>query len=398
MLYKTLPDAYFEAQRQKEQLLIDRATQYKTAIKRFVTKNQTYPTSLDQLDNFNGVRYLRHHYKDPMTGKTEWRLIHIMSPGFVLTDSKVTPMNANGTPGQNGATTPNGNNQGGFGSTSSTFGSTGSTSSTFGTSNSTSSSSSFGSSGAFGQSTSSFSNQSEADSNTPPGPSAAQLYGARRRPPAIPSTSMEGQQSEDNSGQPDTDKPLPEPGTPGAQQIQNGAPSAGDGAGLAGNGAAQQANGAGGPPGSDPNNPAANALNSVNNALRQQQPKPSTFASSSSSSGPTISNGSIAGVASTAKGSSIKIINKQTDYSKWEFVYNPQQDAANQAQSALGNNNANRQNPNGQNPNNNNNTGFGSSNSTNSPGGFGSTTGGGFGSSNSTSNSTNTNSSSFGNH
>ncbi|MFZ0594145.1 MAG: hypothetical protein WAM39_27050, partial [Bryobacteraceae bacterium] len=135
-----------------------------------------------------------------------------------------------------------------------------------------------------------------------------------------------------------------------------------------------------------------------NSALRQQQPKPSTFASSSSSSGPTISNGSIAGVASTAKGNSIKVINKQTDYSKWEFVYNPQQDAANQLQKAIGNNNANGQNPNGQNQNNT--SGFGSNSSTNT-GGFGSTSGSGFGSSN-TSNSTNTNSStnssSFGNH
>ncbi|MGA8598609.1 MAG: hypothetical protein WB676_28155 [Bryobacteraceae bacterium] len=387
MLYKALPDAYFEAQRQKEQLLIDRANEYKTAIKRFVTKNQTYPTSLDQLDNLNGVRYLRHHYKDPMTGKTEWRLIHVMNPGFILTDSKVTPMNSNGTTGQNGAAAPNGTNQGGFGSNSSAFG----------TSNSTSSSSSFGNNSAFGQSSSSSFNQNEADSNTPPGPSAAQLYGARRRPPAIPSTSMEGQQSDDNSGQPDADKPLPEPGTPDTQQAQNGAPDPG-GTPPAGNGAAQQGDAASGPPGSDPNNPAASALNSVNSALRQQQPKPSTFASSSSSSGPTISNGSIAGVASTAKGNSIKVINKQTDYSKWEFVYNPQQDAANQLQKAIGNNNANGQNPNGQNQNNT--SGFGSNSSTNT-GGFGSTSGSGFGSSN-TSNSTNTNSStnssSFGNH
>jgi hypothetical protein len=386
MLYKALPDAYFEAQRQKEQLLIDRANEYKTAIKRFYTKNKTYPTSLEQLDNLNNVRYLRRHYKDPMTGKNEWRLIH-MGPGFVLTDSKVTPLNSNATTGPNGATTPNGNNQGGFGSTPSTFGS----------SNSTSNSGGFGNSGAFGQSSSSVSNQNQQDGtdpNAPSQPSAAQLYGARRRPSATSSTTMEGQQSDDSSGQPSVDRPLPEPGTPDAQQTQNGAPGQ-SGTGLAGNGA-QQSNPASAAPGTDPNNPAAPALNAVNNSLRQQQPNPTPAFGSSSNTGPTISNGAIAGVASTAKGSSIKVIDKQTDYSKWEFVFNPQKDAANQIQSVAGNNNPNGQNPNGQNQGNN--TGFGSPGFSNSPGGF-STSPGGFGSNNnSTSNSTNTNSSSYGNH
>jgi hypothetical protein len=58
----------------------------------------------------------------------------------------------------------------------------------------------------------------------------------------------------------------------------------------------------------------------------------------------TISGGGIAGVASKAKGSSIKRVEDQSDYSKWEFIYNPQKDAAAALQGALQNNGA--QNPN----------------------------------------------------
>ena len=62
MLYKSIPDAFFESQRQKEQVLIDRGKEYKTAIKRFYTRNQRYPTSLEQRDNFNNVRYSRRRF------------------------------------------------------------------------------------------------------------------------------------------------------------------------------------------------------------------------------------------------------------------------------------------------------------------------------------------------
>ena len=92
MLYKEMPVTIFEAKRQKEQLLIDRGSEYKRAIKLFVIRNRTFPTSLDQLEKFNNVRYIRHRFKDPMTGQSEWRLIHVTGPGFVLTDSKVTPL------------------------------------------------------------------------------------------------------------------------------------------------------------------------------------------------------------------------------------------------------------------------------------------------------------------
>src|SRR5690242_10987415 len=134
MLYKQMPDVVFEGERQKEQILMDRGHEYKIAIKRFLARNQRYPTSLDQLDNFNNQRYIRRRYKDPITGKDEWRLIHVMTPGFILTDSKVTPLKNNAANGMNGMQSGGGgfaqnNSSGfsnnGFGSSGNGFGSSG---------------------------------------------------------------------------------------------------------------------------------------------------------------------------------------------------------------------------------------------------------------------------------
>jgi type II secretory pathway pseudopilin PulG len=88
MLYRELPRLVFEAQRIKEQELIHRGLEYRRAIQLYVRKNKRYPQSLDDLERGTGIRYLRRRYKDPMTGKSEWRLIHIDNAG-VFTDSLV---------------------------------------------------------------------------------------------------------------------------------------------------------------------------------------------------------------------------------------------------------------------------------------------------------------------
>lgn len=100
-LYMEIPRVAFEAERQRELLLVDRGNQFKRAIQVFITdKNNNpthrYPASIEELESFNNHRYLRRRYKDPMTGKDEWRLIHIN--GGVLTDSVTTQAK----PGQNG--------------------------------------------------------------------------------------------------------------------------------------------------------------------------------------------------------------------------------------------------------------------------------------------------------
>ncbi len=88
LFYLELPRATFESQRVKEGMLIERGEQYSRAVKLYVRKWNKYPADLDQLENTNNIRYLRHRYRDPLTGKEEWRLIHV-GPGGVFTDSLV---------------------------------------------------------------------------------------------------------------------------------------------------------------------------------------------------------------------------------------------------------------------------------------------------------------------
>lgn len=84
-MYIEIPRVAFDSQRQKEQLLVERGEQYKVAIRRFMAQTKRWPKDLDELESFNNRHYLRHRYKDPMTGKDEWRIIHIQNG--VLTDS-----------------------------------------------------------------------------------------------------------------------------------------------------------------------------------------------------------------------------------------------------------------------------------------------------------------------
>ena len=128
-LYMELPVAAFEAQRQKEELLMTRGNEYAHAVKLFVRKTGRYPASLKQLEDTNRMRFLRHDYADPLTGKKDWRLLHA-GPGGVIIDSKVSNgillpgmqpgggTNGGGTPTSTAAF-PNGNSggsQSGFGS------------------------------------------------------------------------------------------------------------------------------------------------------------------------------------------------------------------------------------------------------------------------------------------
>ena len=88
-LYIEVPRIAFESQRTREQLTIDRALQYQRAIQLFYRKYQTYPQNLDDLETTRNIRFLRHRYMDPLTGK-EWRLLHV-GPAGQLTDSLVQP-------------------------------------------------------------------------------------------------------------------------------------------------------------------------------------------------------------------------------------------------------------------------------------------------------------------
>jgi type II secretory pathway pseudopilin PulG len=67
-----------QIKRDKEEELVHRGKDYAIAIKRFVHKNGgRYPVSIEQLENTNHIRFLRKKYVDPVTGESDWKMVHV---------------------------------------------------------------------------------------------------------------------------------------------------------------------------------------------------------------------------------------------------------------------------------------------------------------------------------
>src|SRR5882762_10224354 len=88
-----VPAYQMQAKRERELELIFRGEEYTRAIQKYQRKFGVYPSAIDQLVQTNGLRFVRHVYKDPMTGK-DFRLIRI-NPDGSLSGSKVFTQNAN---------------------------------------------------------------------------------------------------------------------------------------------------------------------------------------------------------------------------------------------------------------------------------------------------------------
>jgi len=307
MLYMELPRVAFEAQRNKEELLIERGEQYKRAIQLYFRKFQTYPASIDALENTNNIRFLRRRYPDPMTGKDEWRLIHV-GPGGVFTDSITRQPKKDKTKEANTNT---------FITEAAPLGSTPA-------------------------------DTQRATAGPPRRPSDQPQPGNDPNAPAVP-----GQQPGDASntllqpgagppiaGQPSiptpggAPSPMPAiPGLPGSQGSPfnpaqpAGAPSPGGASQTPGNPALAGAPGIAGTPGIDPNQPGADqAAALIRNLLTNPRPFPGGAPGAAAATGPQIGVGSIAGVASKVERPSIKIYNDRDQYNEWEFIYDFGQD------------------------------------------------------------------------
>ena len=63
--------------RDREVEAVHRGNQYVRAIRLYYRKFGHYPGSMEQLEKTNNIRFLRQQYEDPMTGKPDWKLIHV---------------------------------------------------------------------------------------------------------------------------------------------------------------------------------------------------------------------------------------------------------------------------------------------------------------------------------
>jgi len=91
-----VPAYQMQAKREREKELMFRGQEYTRAIQKYQRKFGVYPSSVDQLVQTNGLRFLRRAYKDPVTGK-DFRLIRI-NPDGSLTGSKLFVQNVNNRP------------------------------------------------------------------------------------------------------------------------------------------------------------------------------------------------------------------------------------------------------------------------------------------------------------
>jgi len=66
-----------DLQHEKELETVHRGNQYVRAIRLYYRKFGHYPGSVDELVKSNNIRFLRRKYLDPMTGKDDWRIIHV---------------------------------------------------------------------------------------------------------------------------------------------------------------------------------------------------------------------------------------------------------------------------------------------------------------------------------
>ncbi len=281
-----LPRIAQQVKRAKEEELVNRGMDYARAVKRFYHKNNAYPNSIEQLKDTNHIRFLRKEYKDPITGESEWKLVHV-------NEAEIKIPQGNGVQGLQGS---NPGLVGGAGNnpTAQTGGAAGPAGTTGGSSGFSGGSSglSGGSSGLSGGS-SGLSGGSTGLSGGSTGLSGGStgLSGGSTGLSGGSGTGLSGSTSGTTSGQ-----------SSGANGSVN--PQGGSSQGGSSQGGALQTSGIG--------------LNS--------------------NTGQTFGGGQIIGFASTSKKNSIKEFNEKNEYDQWYFVYDPrlEQQGPNQIGSANG--------------------------------------------------------------
>jgi type II secretory pathway pseudopilin PulG len=278
-----------QIKRDREEELIHRGTQYSRAIKHYMKKFNSYPTTIEALEKTNEIRYLRRRYKDPVTGK-DFKLLHLgevqmsstaglagatsaatlAAGAAALAGGGATAFGGSGVFGGNSGGAFGGNSGGAFGGNSGGFGG-GSFGGNSGGAFGGNSGSSFGSNSGsgFGNSGGAFGGNNGSSFGSNSGGFGGGF----------------GQTSSSSAGSAGTDQTQGSSGTQGGfgQPIQN----------LPGSN--QQGT----------NQPGSNQPGSNNQVF---------------------GGGPIVGVASISKDKSIRVFNKKDHYKDWQFIYDPTSD------------------------------------------------------------------------
>jgi len=98
----------FTIRRDREEELIHRGVQYKRAIREFAKKTGRFPLRMEELDNTNGMRFLRKHYKDPITGQ-DFKLVYMADIQFSSSTPGAPGTSMVGAAGSDTDKTPSGN-------------------------------------------------------------------------------------------------------------------------------------------------------------------------------------------------------------------------------------------------------------------------------------------------
>src|SRR5882757_7461 len=103
-----LPEITQQIQRDREEEMIHRGTEYMRAIKKYYKKFGRYPSRIEELENTNQQRFLRKHYKDPLStdaqskSDKDFKLIHPGDPVLNMLGLGGAGLGQAGLPGQGG--------------------------------------------------------------------------------------------------------------------------------------------------------------------------------------------------------------------------------------------------------------------------------------------------------
>ena len=257
-----------QLKRDREEEMIHRGTEYARAIKKYYKKMGSYPSTIEQLESTNNIRFLRKRFKDPLSKDGKWTLLHYNDVIASLGNTGGPGISAAGlaSQGQQGLGTPAGQ-QG-----SSPFGSS------FGSSSPTGS-------GGFGTSS----------------------FGSANTQPVNQNGIFSQQQSTSGIGQ--------QQGAGGATLGSSTSPGTTGDTGSPGTGSSAFGNS----PGTGTGTVGIAGSNAATTTLGGQQ----------SLGGQNFGAGAIMGVASKSKDPTIRIYNKKKTYEEWQFIYNPVMDQAN---------------------------------------------------------------------